>query len=221
MNRGTELWYVQLFVHSTSRVDKPYSPLAVLTLLCLFQVNGLLLRLPSVLSQGKVKLYMTGLSKCIETDFGLVVTHSSDVLTVRMPRTYSGNLCGLCGDFNGNPEDDVMPDDESDMSQAVRHWKTSSEHECVDVPMNNSGCNSHNRTLYEGKDFCARLLDTEGAFQSCHEMVDPQDFYDNCVHDLCFSNQTTLCQILSSYVAVCQEMGAIVDEWRNLNFCSE
>ncbi|KAM6995326.1 IgGFc-binding protein [Tautogolabrus adspersus] len=183
-------------------------------------VNGLLLRLPSVLSRGKVRLYMTGLSTCIETDFGIIVTYSSDVLTVQMQRIFSGHLCGLCGNFNGNPEDDVIPDDESDISQAVRHWKISGEHECVDVPIDATGCISQDMSLYQGKDFCGRLLDTEGAFQSCHKTVDPQDFYENCVHDLCYNNQTTLCQILSSYVAVCQEMGAMVDEWRDSNFCN-
>nr|XP_046255484.1 IgGFc-binding protein-like isoform X2 [Scatophagus argus] len=182
-------------------------------------VNGLLLRFPLMLSQGKVKLYMSGLSKCIETDFGIVLTHHPDVLTVQMPRIFSGNLCGLCGNFNGNAEDDLMPDDESDSSQAVRNWQTSSRHECVDVPVNTSGCDSRDLALYQGKDFCGRLLDAEGAFQSCHKTVDPQDFYVNCVHDLCFSNHTNLCLILSSYVAVCQEMGAIVDEWRASNFC--
>lgn len=183
------------------------------------QVNGLLLSLPSTLSQGKVKLYMSGLSKCIETDFGVIVTHSSDVLTVQMPTIYSGNLCGLCGNFNANPDDDVMPDDESDTSKAFRTWQTRTEHACVDVPFNNSLCSSQDMALYQGKDFCGRLLDTKGAFRNCHQMVDPQDFYDSCVHDLCFSNRTSLCVILSSYVAVCQEMGVALDEWRASNFC--
>ncbi|XP_071325188.1 IgGFc-binding protein [Trachinotus anak] len=184
------------------------------------EVNGLLLRLPSVLSKGKVKLYMTGLSKCIETDFGLVVMNSPGILTVQMPRIFSGNLCGLCGNFNANPEDDLMTDDESDIHQAIRYWQTSTEQECVDAPMNASDCNLQEMALYRGKDFCGRLLDTEGAFQSCHKTVDPQDFYDNCVHDLCYGNQTALCQILTSYVTVCQEMGAVVDEWRTSNFCN-
>lgn len=174
-----------------------------------------------MLSGGKVKLYMTGLSKCVETDFGLVVTHRADVLTVQMPRIFSGNLCGLCGNFNSDPDDDVIPDEDSDMSQAVQHWKTGSEHECVDEPVNTSGCDSEDMALYQGQGFCGRLLDKEGAFQSCHEIVDPQDFYDACVHDLCSSNQTTLCLLLSSYVAVCQEMGAIVDEWRTSDFCGK
>ncbi|KAK1895713.1 Alpha-tectorin, partial [Dissostichus eleginoides] len=183
------------------------------------EVNGLLLRLPSVLSRGKVKLYMTGQTKFIETDFGVVVMYSSDILTIQMPRKFSGNLCGLCGNFNSNPEDDVMPDDDSDISQAVRHWKTSSDHECVDVPMKTSGCNSQEMAVYEGKGFCARLLDKEGVFKSCHKMVDPEGFHNNCVQDFCSSNQTSLCQILSSYVAVCQEMGAKVNEWRTSTFC--
>ncbi|KAM9852133.1 IgGFc-binding protein-like [Aulostomus maculatus] len=183
-------------------------------------VNGLLLNLPSVLSQGKVKLYMTGCFKCIETGFGVVVTYSSDILTVQMPRIYSGNLCGLCGNFNANPEDDLMLEENSDLPQVVKQWQTSSEDECVDVTMDTSGCSHQQLTLYQEKDFCGKLLDTEGVFQSCHKTVEPQDFYNNCVYDLCSGNHTTLCQILSSYVAVCQEMGAIVDEWRHSNFCS-
>lgn len=218
-NWSNRVKVVSFIWHSTIR--QMFSSLAVLTSLYFFQVNGLLLRLPSVLDQGKVKLSMTGFSKSIETDFGVVVTFHSDVLTVQMPRIFSGNLCGLCGNFNGNPEDDVVPDDESDISMAVRHWQTSSEHDCVDVHMNTSGCNSEDIALYRGKDFCGQLLDTEGVFQSCHKMVDPKDFFDNCVHDLCYSNRTTLCLILSSYVAVCQEMGTIMDEWRTSNFCGK
>ncbi|XP_059194717.1 IgGFc-binding protein-like isoform X2 [Centropristis striata] len=185
------------------------------------KVNGLLLRLPSVLitGVGRVKIYMNGLSKRMETDFGLVVACSSDVLTVQMPRVFSGNLCGLCGNFNGDPEDDVKPDDQTDVSQSVKYWQTSSEQECLDVPMNTSGCDSQEKALYEGKDFCGRLLDTDGVFQSCHKTISPEDFYNNCVHDLCYSNQTTLCHILSSYVAVCQEMGALMDEWRTSSSC--
>uniref|UniRef100_A0A3Q2YAJ3 IgGFc-binding protein-like n=2 Tax=Hippocampus comes TaxID=109280 RepID=A0A3Q2YAJ3_HIPCM len=182
-------------------------------------VNGLLLNLPSVLSQGKVMLYLKGQSECIETDFGVVVTYSPDILTVTMPEVFAGNLCGLCGNFNDDPQDDLVTDD-FDITQAVRYWRTSSEHECWDIPMSTSGCSPQKQDLYQGKEFCGRLMNPLGAFQSCHKIVEPQDFYDNCVYDLCNGNQTTLCQILSRYVAVCQEMGAVVHEWRDSNFCS-
>nr|XP_057939674.1 IgGFc-binding protein [Doryrhamphus excisus] len=183
-------------------------------------VNGLLLNLPSVLTRGKVMLYLKGQSKCIETDFGVIVTYSSDTLTVTIPTVFSGNLCGLCGNFNDDAEDDLVPDDTFDIVPAVKRWKTNDEHECVDVPLNASGCSQQELVLYQGKDFCGRLLDPEGAFRSCHSMVDPEDFYNDCVYDLCNGNQTTLCKILSSYVAACQEVGTLVDEWRGSNFCS-
>lgn len=163
-------------------------------------------------------LYLKGQSECIETDFGVIVTYSPDILTVTMPKVFAGNLCGLCGNFNDDPQDDLVTDD-FDITQAVRYWRTSSEHECWDVPMSTSGCSPQKQDLYHGKEFCGRLMDPLGAFQSCHKIVDPQDFYDNCVHDLCNGNHTTLCQILSRYVAVCQEMGAVVHEWRESNFC--
>ncbi|XP_061677224.1 IgGFc-binding protein [Syngnathoides biaculeatus] len=181
-------------------------------------VNGQLLNLPSVLSQGKVMLYLKGQARCIETDFGVIVTYSPDIVTVTMPKVFAGNLCGLCGNFNDEPQDDLVPED-FDIMQAIRPWRTSYEHECWDVPMNNSGCSPQKQDLYQGKDFCGRLTDPQGPFQRCHKTVDPQEIYDNCVHDLCNWNQTTLCQVLSSYVAVCQEMGAGVDEWRASSFC--
>ncbi|XP_061919145.1 IgGFc-binding protein isoform X2 [Entelurus aequoreus] len=183
------------------------------------KVDGLLVNLPSILSQGQVLLYLKGQTKCIETDFGVVVTYSSDILTITMPRGFSDNICGLCGNFNDNPEDDLMPDDTFDIVQAVRQWRTSNERECLDLPRNTSGCSQQEQALFQGKDFCGMLLDPEGAFQSCHKMVDPQDFYDNCVYGLCNGNRMTLCQILSSYVAVCQEVETLVDEWRESNFC--
>ncbi|XP_071372153.1 IgGFc-binding protein-like [Centroberyx affinis] len=181
------------------------------------KVNGLLLSLPSVLSQGKVKIYMIGLSMLIETDFGIVVTYNSDLLTVHVPRVFSGGLCGLCGNFNGDPEDDLMAEGESDMSVAVTRWRTNSGHGCVDVPMNTSQCHPQENDVYRGKDFCGRLLDTEGAFQSCHKAVDPRGFFDNCVYDLCSGNgnQTTLClfcpsnseyRVCSNPVSVCVEL---------------
>ncbi|KAM9404067.1 IgGFc-binding protein-like [Salvelinus alpinus] len=79
-------------------------------------VNGIILSLPSVLSQGKVKIYMIGLSKCIETDFGVPVTYNRDLLTVQVPRVFSGSLCG---NFNTGPEDYLT--DNGDIN--ARSWR--------------------------------------------------------------------------------------------------
>ena len=56
--------------------------------------------LPSVLNQGKVK----SSPRVIETDFGVLVTYNWNLLTVQVPRVFSGSLYGLCGNFNADPE---------------------------------------------------------------------------------------------------------------------
>ena len=41
------------------------------------------------------------------TDFGLEVAFDgSDAVTVVVPSSYSDNMCGLCGNYNGGTEDD-------------------------------------------------------------------------------------------------------------------
>lgn len=72
--------------------------------------------LPSALSQGKVKIYMTGLSKCIETNFGVLVTYNQDLLTVQVPRVFSGSLCG---NFNMDPEDYLTDDGDINACEAL------------------------------------------------------------------------------------------------------
>lgn len=123
----------------------------------LFQVNDLLLCFPTVLSQGKVRLYMNGFSKSVETRFGVFVTLSSNVLTVQMPGAFSSYLCGLCGNLNVNPDDDG----DADISQAMTCWQTNTEHACVDEPLNSSHCDTKDMACYPGNDFCGCLLDPD------------------------------------------------------------
>ncbi|KAM9782502.1 IgGFc-binding protein [Neosynchiropus ocellatus] len=182
------------------------------------KVNGLLLNLPLVLNRGKIKAYPSGLTTTLETDFGVVVTYTSDVLIVQVPKVFSGSLCGLCGNFNNNPDDDLAVEGGASESEAIGSWKTSRD--CVDaVTLRTPGCRAEDMVLYQGKDFCGRLLAKDGAFQACHDVVDPQEFYDGCVYDLCHDKRKDLCQILSTYVVVCQEKGALMDEWRSPSFC--
>lgn len=44
-----------------------------------------------------------------ESEMGLVVKNDGHGgMSISLPRegTYTGNVCGICGDFNGNKEDD-------------------------------------------------------------------------------------------------------------------
>ena len=48
----------------------------------------------------------------LSTDFGLLVTFDGDLTgEVYVDDSYSGHMCGLCGDNDGNPDNDLkVPD---------------------------------------------------------------------------------------------------------------
>ena len=45
----------------------------------------------------------------VSTDFGLRVKFDGDhQVEVTLPSPYKGRVCGLCGNYNGNPADDFL-----------------------------------------------------------------------------------------------------------------
>ncbi|XP_026723109.1 IgGFc-binding protein-like, partial [Athene cunicularia] len=65
--------------------------------------------LPAILSKGQVQVHQHGTGVLLQTDFGLVVRY--DLLhhvMVTVPQSYRGHLCGLCGNYNGERDDDLL-----------------------------------------------------------------------------------------------------------------
>ncbi|NXA23171.1 FCGBP protein, partial [Ibidorhyncha struthersii] len=62
----------------------------------------------------------------------------------------------------------------------------------------------------------------QGPFKACHDIVKPQDFYRNCLYDVCMSNgaKKILCQVLESYASTCKKHGAVVHDWRTPSGCA-
>ncbi|KAJ8378920.1 hypothetical protein AAFF_G00232850 [Aldrovandia affinis] len=189
-------------------------------------VNGLLLGLPTILSLGKVKIYKAGLSLHVECDFGLLLAYNwNNLVTLVVPRSFSGALCGICGNFNGDANDDLVPPNDfySEYSAALTPWKTIEVDGCVDtVPRNRSQCPDRESGILSGVSHCGKLMDPTGPFRDCHGMVDPVAAFENCVNDTCLNNssQYILCQTFARYVAACQDAGAKVHDWRSSEFCN-
>ncbi|NXF41759.1 FCGBP protein, partial [Nyctibius bracteatus] len=73
------------------------------------RVDSISHHLPAILSKGRVQVHQHGMGVLLQTDFGLVVRY--DLLhhvTVTVPQSYQGHLCGLCGNYNGQHNDDFL-----------------------------------------------------------------------------------------------------------------
>ncbi|MEE6482037.1 hypothetical protein FKM82_013123 [Ascaphus truei] len=65
-------------------------------------------RLPINLNNGQVRLYQSGAFLIIESDFTLKVYYDwNSILKITLSSSFFESVCGMCGNYNGNPADDM------------------------------------------------------------------------------------------------------------------
>ncbi|NXQ39069.1 ZAN protein, partial [Catharus fuscescens] len=186
-------------------------------------VNGRRMNLP-VFIEKKISIQSSGGYVLLETDFGLWVRYDGNhYAEVSVPFNYSGLLCGLCGNYNGNPNDDNIKsngDIASNSTDLGESWQ---------VPENNTICSSGGteeqcdpvlESEAKKNTACGMITDPTGIFKDCHSKVPPQNFFENCVYDMCFTGgqATSLCYGLQAYAESCANAGICI-EWRNTTLC--
>ncbi|CAM9326592.1 unnamed protein product [Bubo scandiacus] len=185
-------------------------------------VNGSRMNLP-VFIEKKMSIQSSGGYVLLETDFGLWVRYDGNhYAEVSVPSSYHGLLCGLCGNYNGDPNDDnIKPNGDiaSGSTDFGQSWL---------VPENNTICSSGTEEQCDPvleseakkNTACGMITDPTGVFKDCHTKVPPENFFENCVYDVCFTGgqATSLCYGLQAYAESCINAGICI-EWRNATLC--
>ncbi|NXC77137.1 FCGBP protein, partial [Anhinga anhinga] len=189
-------------------------------------VDSISHHLPAILSKGRIQVHKHGMGVMLETDFGLVIHY--DLLhrvTVTVPESYRGQLCGLCGNYNGQRDDDfLLPSGRQAPNMRVfsSAWKTQ-DASCTDECPNDAcpTCTEEKKAVLEKRSYCGILTLSKGPFQSCHHLINPAFYFQACLHDVCLAEGDTnvLCRSIQSYATACQEAGVIVEAWRKPSFC--
>ncbi|XP_070691021.1 IgGFc-binding protein-like [Pempheris klunzingeri] len=146
---------------------------------------------------------------------------------VSMSSSYYENVAGLCGNYNGNKEDELTTAGGT-TAVNVTDWAgtwgiTDGDpfcyHYCDGVCPQ---CSEEDRIRFSGPEYCGILSDKKGPFSGCHSSLPVAEFVSDCLYDVCINEGRleVLCEALSSYLAECQEAGAKVLPWRQLTNCS-
>ncbi|XP_063168367.1 IgGFc-binding protein-like [Candoia aspera] len=192
------------------------------------QINEVLHRLPVNLLDGHLQIYQHGIYQRIETSFGFMLTYDlSYHVRVTVPSTYQGQLGGLCGNYNRQQKDDLqLPDGKvvSDVAVFAAAWKILTPGvPCTDGCSGISCpiCKEEKKEAFKQRTFCGILTASDGPFSSCHAVVDPTAYLNNCILDLCIGggDKQILCHSIQSYVAACQEAKVNIQPWRSPDFC--
>ncbi|XP_026558582.1 IgGFc-binding protein-like [Pseudonaja textilis] len=191
-------------------------------------VNGAMTYLPFRLESDSMWVFYHGDNIVLRTDFGLFVSFDQLYhLIVQVPEAYQSQMCGLCGNYNGHPLDDIsLPTGQPALSVQTfsAAWKVAAPsatctEDCASVVC--GACQESRKASYIHSTQCSILQSPFGPFSACYSTINPTDFYNNCVHDLCKArgNPVILCRAVHSYVAACQAAGIQIKPWRTANFC--
>lgn len=167
----------------------------------------------------------------MEADFGLTVQYDwKEYLTITVPGTFAGSVCGLCGNFNSLKEDDLTTPNGSVASSVAAlgaSWRVPSATDdayCTDECGGQcENCLLDEVQKLENLIFCNTLIQDIGQYAGCQPNIDSTALQSNCMLDLCRGEtvDTYLCNSLQGFADVCQRSGAQVPNWRTATRCRE
>lgn len=188
------------------------------------QINNERLYLPLKLGQGKVNIFAFGFHIVVETDFGLKVVYDwKTFLSVTIPRGFQNLTYGLCGRYNGNPEDDLVAaggTPASSLSDFVQSWAKRDAFCRVGCGDRCPACGKV-EGFWKPQQLCSLIPSQSGVFAKCHSKINPGFFYKNCLFDTCVDGgaMQTACSWLQNYASTCQTQGIAITGWRNFTSC--
>ncbi|XP_075697036.1 IgGFc-binding protein-like [Rhinoderma darwinii] len=190
-------------------------------------VNGVLRNLPINLNKDKIRIFVKWWDGVILTEFGMEVTFDWDSrVTVTLPDSYAGAVGGLCGNFNGDMQDELMLKNGEvtyDIVAFGKSWRTTDRiqacEELIPAPCALLQLLVQIQRLLTSN--CGIILKHDGPFRDCHSLVDPEPYFQNCIHDFCYhsARQDVFCKVIETYAVACHEANGIVYGWRENNFC--
>jgi len=143
-----------------------------------------------------------------------------------------GSLCGLCGTYNGDKDDDLqLPDgvvatsvDMFGDSWLVPDPTTPGCNGQVVGKRNAPGvtnCSTDPTIIQEGQTMCDVL--NQIPFTNCSDVINATQFIDNCEFDYCCCSdeerEDCYCDALSSYASACADAGISLSAWRSPTLC--
>lgn len=146
---------------------------------------------------------------------------------IHLPSKMRNATCGLCGNFNGIPDDDFQTRDGTITTSIARFGNSWSRpdinQQCRNIPENEvrSPCSTKSEgEVKKNRAKCQILNDFP--FTLCHAAVNPQGFIEMCEQDMCSGNSTldldSICDSLTQYERACAKEGVNV-YWRKDNLC--
>ncbi|XP_017895488.1 PREDICTED: LOW QUALITY PROTEIN: zonadhesin [Capra hircus] len=194
-------------------------------------INGTWVPLPATSQIRGVSVFSRDGYMVLTISIGVEVKFDGNgFLKIEIPKAYYGKTCGVCGNFNGEEEDELlMPNDElaPDDITYVDSWQDKEiDPSCRDDDKTEEESEKEPETTCQPADLERAQEQCQAAFQTpgwarCASRVILNPFLVRCTNSLCeFGGlSSTLCQSLQAFATACQAQGIRPPIWRNSSFC--
>ncbi|CAL8374175.1 unnamed protein product [Arctogadus glacialis] len=167
-----------------------------------------------IVHSGQFYILLLGKHISISWDRG---TH----LLVHISAQYRGQVCGLCGNFDGNVNNDLVSSNnqlEVGFAHFGNSWKVKPS--CADVTEPPAPCSDSVARLITVEQACGVL--TGSHFQQCNSQVEAEPYFEMCVEAACscpsVGDCACFCDVIAAYAQACSEKGVSVS-WRTNALC--
>ena len=139
-------------------------------------------------------------------------------ITVRVNQRYKGNMCGLMGNADDNPNNDFQLPDKTittNIANFANAWRKNRR--CVNGIVPPDPCKKLTQAQYNAiKQKCGKMK--QAPFKQCNEKITPDVRYiPDCEYDLCAMTaenpSAAWCQALEGYDKSCTSKGLNID-WK-------
>ncbi|KAG7216081.1 hypothetical protein INR49_007833 [Caranx melampygus] len=144
-------------------------------------------------------------------------------LMVHVSSSYRSRVCGLCGNFDGNVNNDLMSSNnqlEVDSPHFGNSWKVIPS--CADVTEVPAPCSNNIVKLVTVEQSC-RVI-TGPLFRECNNQVDAEPYVEMCVEAACscpsVGDCACFCDVIAAYAQACSERDVHVS-WRSNDLCRQ
>uniref|UniRef100_A0A3P8XN93 Zonadhesin-like n=1 Tax=Esox lucius TaxID=8010 RepID=A0A3P8XN93_ESOLU len=183
-------------------------------------VNGIWRELPLSLNSGTINIRSSVTSIILETNLFISYDIFGSV-RVTIPPSYSGKVCGICGNFNYLRDDDYLTPDGSNTTIAVplgQSWQGGKSCDSTTVAQM---CSPNKEAEYASELYCGSLVSRHGPFAGCQSVLGAESYFRSCIVEMCgaVGDTKVLCEALESYADMCRKAGVLVPSWRNSTIC--
>lgn len=189
------------------------------------KVDGKRVNLPYI-KLGVLSVMQDGYRVILRTNEGArILWDGVSFLELTVPARMAGQMCGLCGNFNGDRRDDLIGRHGNLLESGQEFgnsWRVGGRRACSilprDVPLQPPPCRQDWDSNIRSSKHCAAIQSS--LFSECHRKVPPDYYFKACRIDMCECPGTQChCEVLTAYARECERAGVRVPRWRESTGC--